>query len=77
MIWHSTNYFNQALVTATAISEKPYPDRTTYLVSAVILGVTHTLGESETKEDAQGWLDNWKAEGEKASKAAAAKAGKP
>ena len=78
MIWHSTNYFNQDLVTGTSISEKTYPDRTTYVVHAVILGVTHNLGESETREDAQKWLDGWKSEGEKASKKAAEeKAAKP
>ena len=72
MIWYSTNYFNQALVTDTSISEKSSPDRTTYLVHAVILGVTHNLGEAETHEDAQQWLDDWKAEGKKASDKAAA-----
>ena len=77
MIWHSTNYFNQALVTGTSVSEKTYHDRTAYVVQAVILGVAHTLGESETKEDAQKWLDAWKSEGKKSAEAAeAAKAGK-
>ena len=77
MIWSSTNYFNQDLVTGTSISEKTSADRTTYVVHAVILGVTHNLGESEKEEDARGWLATWKSEGKKASDAAeAAKAAK-
>ncbi len=68
MIWHTTNYFNQDFVTETGVSEKKYPDRTTYQPFAVILGITHTLGESDTKEDAQAWLDKWVSEGEKEGK---------
>jgi hypothetical protein len=69
MIWNSTNYFNQDFVTETGISEKEYGDRTTYQVYAVILGVTHIIGESDTKKDAQSLIDKLVADAEASKKA--------
>jgi hypothetical protein len=56
-------------VTETGISEKEYGDRTTYQVYAVILGVTHIIGESDTKKDAQSLIDKLVADAEASKKA--------
>jgi hypothetical protein len=68
MIWYSTNYFNQSFVTEISVSEKKYGDKTTYPVHAVILGVSHTIGEADTKDEAQEWIDRWQSAGEKFDK---------
>jgi|GEM_PF-6903607 hypothetical protein len=63
MIWHSTNYFNQDFVTKVGITKDESGEKTTYKPYAIILGIVHTLGESDTEEDAKAWLDKWVSDG--------------